>query len=561
MRRGKSVEELGDAGWAKERERIAHLQQIQQLHQLQLHQPQVGYPGYAGVPPVQLQGPIMLPCPGDPLQAPGVPIPIHGGMMVPVGGPVPPPGHIPAPWPVHWDQGQGNVPQQSTWEHNNHQKAAIAERRHHAQDVYFHPGSENGHLDVRISEWKGKHCFYQGPEDYSHQDHSRVAQEKERNDPRPQEDEDRRRRDNRVREDDGYDYERYDHRNPRDMEYSRDKQRYRERYDRKYSERYKSIERQHYDSRTPHKANFKDRDSYSSEYEDYCHYKDAYDCRDNYRDSGHCYDHDRDYYDSRERPHYKLKENYKSRGEDDQYYDKRELRGHHYDRKEQYNGRENSYKDRDVYYQSSDETHSSKQRAHYDSEPEKYNSHKERDRYDRHKDMNDDWRNEEYVRRKDHNWARDHVDGRTADLTRDRCDRRTADDLDHEYDAGDRDYARYKSRKQYQDLRSLSADSSYEEYPKKDRKTHCEEWVEQQNKKLQKMHSFEDPVTYRHNEEERGYESSASASSKRGHKPIYVGSLDRNSFYRKTAPSSLSKSKYATTRKQNKGKHMSWKGM
>lgn len=563
------MEELGDAGWAKERERMAHLQQIQQLHQLQLQQlqqQQVAYPGYAGVPPVQLQGPVMVPSPGDPLSAPRCPVPIHGGMMVPVGGPVPPPGHIPAPWPVHWDQtqpSQGNVPQQSNWEHNNHHKAAIVEKRHQAQDVYFHPGSENGHLDVRISEWKGKHCFYQGPEDYSHQDYSRVAQEKGSNNFSSQEDEDRRRRDNRVREDDCYDYERYDHRNQRDMEYdSRDKPRYREHYDRKYSERYESRERQYYDSRTPHKADIKDRYSYSSECEDYYHYKDAYDRRDNYRDAAHCYDHDRDYYDSRESPYHKLKENYKRQEEDDHYYDERKHRDHRYDREERYKGRESSYKDRDVYYQSSDETHSSKQRAHYDSEPGKYNSHKEKDHYDRRIDTKEDWRDEEYVRRKEHNWAREHSDRRTADLARDHGDRKTDDHLDHEYDARDREYARYKSRQQYQDLRSLSADSSYEEYPKKDRRTHCEEWVEQQNKKLREMHSFEDPVTYRHNEEkERGYESSASTSSKRGHKPIYVGSLDRNSFYRKTAPSSLSKSKYATTRKQNKGKQMSCKGM
>lgn len=560
------MEELGDAGWAKERERIAHLQQIQQLHHLQLQQQQVGYPGYAGVPPVQLQGPVMVPSPGDPLPAPGCPIPMHGGMMVPVGGPVPPPGHIQASWPVHWDQAQlnpGNVPQQSTWEHSNHHKAAIVEKRHQAQDAYFHPGSENGHLDVRISEWKGKHCFYQGPEDYSHQDYNRVAQEKGSNDFRSQEDEDRRRRDNRVREDDCYDYERSNYRNPRDMEYdSRDKPRYHEHYDRKYAERYESRQRQYYDGRTPRKADLKDRDSYSSEYEDYYHYKDAYDRRDNYRDAAHCYAHDRDYQDSRESPHHKLKENYKRREEDDHYYDERKHRDHRYDREERYNDRENSYKDRDVYYQSSDESHSTKRRARCDSEPEKYNSYKEEDHYDRHKDKNEDWRDEDYVRRKEHNRVRDHSDRRTADLARDRGDRRTAENLDHEYDARDRDYARYKSRRQYQDLRSLSADSSYEEYPKKDRRTHCEEWVEQQNIKLREMHSFEDPVTYQHNEEkERGYESSASASSKRGHKPVYVGSLDRNSFYRKTAPSSLSKSKYATTRKQNKGKHMSRKGM
>jgi len=74
---------------------------------------------------------------------------------------------------------------------------------------------------------------------------------------------------------------------------------------------------------------------------------------------------------------------------------------------------------------------------------------------------------------------------------------------------------------------------------------------------LREIHSFEDPVVYRHSDDrEKGYESSAgSAGSKKGHRPVYVGSLDRNSFYRKTAPSSLRKSPFATTRKQSKGKH------
>lgn len=559
MRRGKSVEELGDAGWAKERERIAHLQQLQQLHQLQLQQQQVGYPGYGGVPPVQLQGPVMVPSPGDPVPAPGCPVPVHGGMMVPAGGLAPPPGHVPAPWPVQWDQVQllqGNVSQQPPWEYNNQHQAAITDKRHQGQDVYFHPGSENGHLDVRISEWKGKHCFYQGPEDYSHQNYGKVPQEKVSNDFRTQEqyaklDTDRR-RDERYREDDRYDYERYDHRSPRDTEEydSRDKHRYREHYDRKYSEHYESRECQYYESRTPRKHELKDRDSYSSEHEEYYDYKDTYDRRDNYRDSGHYYDHDRHHYDSRESPRYRQKEHYKRR-EDDLYHDERKRKDHHYDREERYDRRENSYKDRDACYQSGDETYSSKRRGHYDSEPEKHYASKDRDHYNnRYKDTSNDWRDEDYGRRKDHY------------RTRENYDRRTVDHADHEYE--NRDYPRHKARERYQDLRSLSVDSSYEESPKKDRKTHCEEWVEQQNKKLalRESHSFEDPVIYqRSDEREKGYESSASTSSKPGQKPIYVGSLDRNSFYRKTAPSSLRKSQFATTRKQNKGKHMSCEGM
>lgn len=571
IRRGKSVEELGDAGWAKERERMAHLQQLQQLHQLQFQQQQVGYPGYGVVPPGQPQGPVMVASPGVPVPAPGCPMPVHGGMMVPVGGPVPPPVHVPAPWPVQWESQaqirQGNVCHQPSLEYDDRHNAALNEKRHHGQDVYFHPGSEDGHLDVRISEWKGKHCFYQGPEDYSHQEYSKVPQEKDKNDFRTQEeyvklDEDRRRRDDRVRENDR-NSERYDHRSYRDLEEydSKDKCRDRDHYDRKYNERYESREQQYYDSRKHRKPDLRERDSYNSEYEDYYDYKDTYSRRDNYRDSDHYYDHDRDYHDSRESHHYREKEHYQRR-EEDRYYDERKRKDHYYDRhaEDRYDRRENNYKDRDVYYQSSEESYTNKRRGQYDSELDKHCGYKERDHYNRYKDTGDDRRDEDYDhRRRDHYKARGHYE------------RRTVDHYDHEnqncHETGEGEHSRYKFRDRYRDLRSLSVNSSPEEYPKKDRKTHCEEWVEQQNQKLalREMHSFEDPVIYRHSDEqEKGYESSAgSTGSKRGRKPVYVGSLDRNSFYRKTAPSSLRKSQFATTRKPNQGKHkdMSCEGM
>ncbi|XP_008303413.1 dynamin-binding protein-like isoform X2 [Stegastes partitus] len=557
IRRGKSVEELGDAGWARERERMAHVQQIQHIHQLQLQQQQVGYPGYGVVPPGHPQGPVLVANPGDPLPAPAYPVPVHGGMMVPVGGPVPPPAHVAAPWPVQWDNQaqirQGNVSRQLSWEYDDRHKAAVQDKRLQGHDVYFHPRSENGHLDLKISEWKGKHCFYQGPEDYSQQDHNRVPQEKDSNDFRSQEEygkleEDRRRRDGYVREND-HNSERYDHRVHRDSEEydHNDRYRHRDHYDRKYDERYDDRERQYYDTRKHRKPELRERDSYNSEYEDYYDHKDSHSRRDNYRDGDHYNDHDRDYYDSKEGHRSREKDHYQRR-EEDRYHDERKQRDQHYDRRaeDQYERREHKYKDREAYSRRSEETYSSKGRAQYDSEVDEHWGYKERDRHYRYKDAGDDRRDEQYNHKQ-----RDYK-------ARDRYERRAVDHYDHEnedrYESREVEHSPYKSRDRYRDLRSLSIDSRDEEYPNKGRKTHCEEWVEEQNQKLAlgEIHSFEDPVVYRDREEqEKGYESSAgSVGSKRGCKPVYVGSLDRNSFYRKTAPSSLQKSQFATTRKK-----------
>ncbi|XP_030019072.1 dynamin-binding protein isoform X4 [Sphaeramia orbicularis] len=546
MRRGKSVEELGDAGWARERERMAHLQQLQHLHHLQLQQQQVGYPGYGVVPPGQPPGPVMLASPGgDPVPAPGFPMPVHGGMvplqpgpMVPVGGPVSPSMHVPAPWPGQWE--------------NQAQIRQGKDMRAPGQDVYFHPGSQDGHLELRISEWKGKHCFYQGPDDYSHQDYNRVPQENdidlnshERHD---RSDEDRRRRRDDWSRENEHNSDRYARKNQRDLEEYDHKDRYKYReHDRKYNDRYDDRDRQYYDNRK-----YREQDSYNSEYEDYYDRKDNYARRDNYyehRDRDQYHDHDRDYYNSKESSRYREKDHYQRREHD--YYDEKKRKDEYYDRRaeDRYDSRE--YKDRDVYSQRSDETYSSKRRGQYDSGLNEHRGQRERDHYSRYKDVDD-----EPYRRRDNYKTREHYDRRPVD----HYDHENEDHHNHTqtdpYDSRDAEYSHHRGRDRYRDLRSLSMDSQYDETPKKDRKTHCEEWVEQQNQKfaLREMRSYEDPIIYRHDDEqEKGYESSAGGSSrKRGRKPVYVGSLDRNSFYRKTAPSSLRKSQFATNRKEKK---------
>ncbi|XP_028989643.1 dynamin-binding protein isoform X4 [Betta splendens] len=527
VKRGKSVEELGDAGWARERERIAHLQQMQQLHQLQLQQQQVGYPAY-GVPPGHPHGPVNVSSPSGLLPAQGFPMPVPGGMMVPVGGPV----HVPAPWPVQWgDQAQSRpheVRRQSSWEHQGH-------------DVYFHPGSENGHLELRISEWKGKHCFYQGPDDYN-QEYDRSPRENDcgdfRHQQRPEKlDEDRRRQDDWVR---GNHSERYDRSSPRDLEDYEHKKKYnsRDQCDRKYDDYYDDREQQYYEGRRPRKYDHREQDGYKSETEDYRDHKDAYAHREKYRDDSYYYESDRDYYDSNKSTGNRYRDKYAyQRKEEDRYYDERKRKDPYYDRREEdrYDCRENISRDRDADYRRGEETLSRKERGH-DSEPD------ERPLYNRYRDRGDDRRDEYY----DYNQRDDY-------RAREPYERRAKDRYDYEdedcYESREREPFHQRSRDRFQALRSLSVESRFEEYPKMDRKTHCEEWVEEQNRKLalREMHSFEDPGVYRHSgEQERRCES------KQGRKPVYVGSLDRNSFYRKTAPSSLRKSQFATTRRQNK---------
>ncbi|XP_017292891.1 dynamin-binding protein isoform X2 [Kryptolebias marmoratus] len=535
LRRGKSVEELGDAGWARERERMVHLQQLQQLHQLQLQQQQVAYPGYGAIPPGQPQRPVLVASP-----APGCPMPVPGAMMMPVGGPVPPPGHVSAQWPVQWDNQvqirQDNVIQQPSWELDDQQKAAFGDRG----NVYFHPRSEDGHLDLRISEWKGKHCFYQGPDDYNS-----VPQERDNNDFRTQEsygtlDKERRGRDDWDRENEHHS----DRRCRRDLEeydYS-DKYRDRDHYDRKYNEEYDERGKKYRDTRKHYKHDRREHDRYNSEYED-TYDKDTYH-RDHYRDKD--YYEDRDYYDSKERRELRGKDHYRRR-EEDRYYDERRPKDHRYDRRaeDRYESRENDYKHRDDYDRRGEETQRSHRRGQYDSEVDEHWENRENDRRYRYKDSRDDRKGDYFSHKRRDYYKRDDYERRAAD----HYDREYED----RYESREGEHSHRRPRDRYRDLRSISLESDYEENPPKDHKTHCEKWVEQQNKNFApgKMHSFEDPIVYQHDDDqERGYESSA--SSNQGRKPVYVGSLDRNSFYRKTAPSSLRKSHFATTRKEKK---------
>ncbi|XP_024141158.1 dynamin-binding protein isoform X4 [Oryzias melastigma] len=534
MRRGKSVEELGDAGMARERERMIHLQQMQQLHQLQLQQQQVGYASYGVVPPGHPQRPVLVQSPAQPC-----PMPVHGAVMMPVGGPVPPQPHMPGQWPGQWD-GQVREGYQPNWEYDNRHQMP------HGQDVYFHPRSEDGHLDLRISEWKGKHCFYQAPEDYSQQDYNRTLQENDNYDFRSQDynevNEDRRARDSRDREN-AHELDHYDHRRRRDVdEYDRsDRYRHRDHHDRKSNEHWDERER-YYDNRKHVKRNHRENDRYYSENEEYCDHNDRYnDKTDRHKN--------KDYYDSKERHRSRDGDFSYRRREEDRYFDDQKRQDQRYDRhaEDRYEREENQHRYRDDYNQRGQETHGRRGRPHYDSDIEEHREYagRETTRRDHHYRSNESEQNRRY----DH-YSHKHKDYKDKR----RYDWRSDDEFDYDdrYDSRKEDHYHDRPRDTYRNLRSVSVDSPYEEYPEKDRKTHCEEWVEQQNQKLVlgEMHSFEDPGVYQpSDEQEKGYESSTGSSgSKKGQKPLYMGSLDRNSSYRKTTPSSLQT--FGTIRKQ-----------
>ncbi|KAJ3607969.1 hypothetical protein NHX12_025020 [Muraenolepis orangiensis] len=582
VRRGKSVEDLGDTGWAKERERMVRLHQVQQLHQLQVQQQQqqqVGFPGY-GVVPGHPQGPMMFMGPGHP-----VPVPVHhGGMVCVPGGPMvggppaPPPGHNMqhAPWPVNWENHQPHMEYQNA-----------EDLRPQSRDRYYHPGSEDGHLGLRRSERisKGQHCFYQGPEDYNSQHHSgEPPHHDDHGDPRGQErydpsgeerQYDRNKQDHWVTER-NYESDSYDSRRVRDADRKHyDIHRAQDYYeDRKHGPR----ERDEYDRRRQD-SRYDERDSYSDDNRqrrvsdgDNDRYHDRYNDRDN-----HCKD--RDYTDQREQDRYR-------RREDDRY-DERKPKDRHID--EHYDRREKHYRDGNSRDCEGDHCDSARGER-YGDDYDRRDSYDHRDEDHRGPRRRDPYRDADTSERRAEDRAsplKDRHDRRYDYSPKDRYDfeggdrRREAERYDHSprdrYDQHQRvedrrwregggehgDEAgtlqRREAREKFRDTRSLSMDSRYEEQPPDGSTEHCEKWVEEQNRKLKlgELHSFENPETYRsraEEDQETGYESCPGGPvRKRGHKPVYLGSLDRNSFYRKTAPSSLKNSQFATTRKKKSG--------
>ncbi|XP_041714198.1 dynamin-binding protein isoform X2 [Coregonus clupeaformis] len=483
-RRGKSVEELGNCGWA--RERMVRLQQLQQLQQLQFQQKQqqvVGYHCYKLAP-----APVLAPVP------------------------VAAPGSVPTPWPGQWDYQanlrQENACRQTSWEYEDYDRVPYRDTRPQSRGLYLRSASDNGHLEPRrVQEWSGNHCFYPGPEDHNYQEHNRETQIKDYSDV---------------------------HRSQAQYDIERDKYDRKEvEYQYKQCDLYKDRDGDHYDC--------KKQDYWDLEKEFYQEH-DRYDRQD--RKESDQYDHT-DRYNPRDIGHHDLKDADRYDHKDQEYFDhRRQSKNDHTEnyylgcrqdkRKEDHYGKYHNVRREDYY--------DSKEEHHYDQKDKDYYDRKEKNHYERRENDHYDHKKKDHYVHKE----KDHY---------------VHKEKDHYNDKGKDHYDRKEDH--YRDLRSLSMDSRYEEYPANGSGKHSEEWVEDQYHKQpeQERRSYEDPVTFDrdlcHNKDSENGSQLDSGSlmgnvnhPRRARKPLYMGSLDRNSFYRKTAPSSLKRSEFTINRKQ-----------
>ncbi|XP_026102320.1 dynamin-binding protein-like isoform X3 [Carassius auratus] len=147
----------------------------------------------------------------------------------------------------------------------------------------------------------------------------------------------------------------------------------------------------------------------------------------------------------------------------------------------------------------------------------------------------------------------------------DQCDYREKDDRnywkDESYDSGVKDCYENKGCESYQydNCREIRLNSveHRQEGCSTDHSSgiHCKEWEKDAYQTLKERRSYEDPAKFSYDYKDQYHDRLGSGKlDKEGQgqtrKPVYVGSLDRNSFYRKTAPCSLRKSEFATNRKK-----------
>ncbi len=528
-KRGKSVEELVSEGWEKERYiQMLHFQQQQEL----------------------LQQSVM--CPQDFRPAPG-----------------------------HCEHqaylGQANGDRQC-WEYEDWDKVPYREV---PPQQFFYQSPEAVYQEPRKpQEWTGNHFFYQHQEELDYSDHRDVAQSPrskecpdyvtrykswesdeycEGREPYSRRDRyaysfDRDNQDyydkeldnyrDEVRRDrDYYDHkelDKYDRYDRRDKHYDSKHQQH---YDSRKKDRYRyrgareNYQYERYDRREKDQSDDRNRDRYDRSYcEEGRKRGDSYQYRDS--DSIDRRDYDRyverkgDYYD------YKEKEKICSDLRKDDYCDRREKTGERnsskLDDKERYdrkNGNHYDLKPRDRYdYR---ENGQSEQRDRFEPKERDPCQYREGDQRDyREKDGRNYWKDERY-------------DSGVKDCYEDKgCE-------SDQYDQ--------KSRERYRDVRSNSLEQRQESDHNSGR--HCKEWEKDvyQKQTLKERQSNENPVklSYDHKDQFSDRPGSGKMDLEgqgRIRKPVYVGSLDRNSFYRKTAPSSLRKSEFATNRKKKQGK-------
>ncbi|XP_036428586.1 dynamin-binding protein isoform X3 [Colossoma macropomum] len=547
--RGKSVEELVSDSLERERYfQMIHFQQQQHLQQQQQQQ---------------------IICPQDFRPAPG---------------------HLENQAYVRQASGM----RQPSWEYEDWDRITYREGLPQQRNQYYYHTPEAVFQEPRRpQEWAANHCFYVPKEDMNY------AQPREDRDyvqsPRTKGSADHMDRD---RCDYWDEYEYYDER---------------ERYSRRdrYAYTYERDKRDYYDGE---RDNYREQDRYDDRGRDYYYQKelDTYDCRDQKESKQRDYYDTRQRHRHRERDHREHRKEFSDHRESDRYerrekdqYDRR--KGDRYNEREDEQGRRKAdryaYREKDVNDQRENDYYERKKGDRYKSREKDIddrrkdyeyrgnpdagdpgNDHYENYRGDlKGKDLCDSSRSYHYKvkekvqydgRGKGH-LEEHHSEGREKHRPKDadQYDYREKDSrdyrIDDRYDSGVKDCFEdreegddqydQKSKERYKAVRSTSTDHKQEGY-NSDYSSwkHSKEWEEDvyHTQTVRERRSYEDPVTLNHFDHE-GSKNICPGSGRldpenqgRNRKALYVGSLDRNSFYRRTAPSSLRKSEFATNRKQ-----------
>lgn len=450
------------------------------------------------------------------------------------------------PTPGHWEHqaylAQANGMRQQSWEYEDWDRVPYREC---PPRQFFYQSPEAVYEDPRKpQEWAGNHCFYEHREDpdYSdrrdHRDFVQSPRTKERPD-----------HVHRYHSWESDEYE-YDGREP----YSR---RDRHSLDRDRVDYYKRDVYRDVDCRERDYHERKDLDKYDRyKHYDQERYKSRKDDRYRYREIDRY-----DGYDHREKDQHEHRKDERAYFEDDrrrcdryQYRDSRERRDHerYVQKKDDYDYKEKGHRD---YRERTElvERDNCKYKSGLDT----------KDGYERKKSNHYDryaYREIGQSELKDPHRQKDHYQYRKRDPQEDKSQK------DERHDSGvkdcyedkgcDSDHCDPKIRERYRDLRSVSEEHQQEGYNSDHSggryRKECEKDV-YQKQALRGMRSYEDPV-HLSSECEDQVSSHPGKADVEKRKPVYVGSLDRNSFYRKTAPSSLRKSEYATNRKKKQGK-------
>ncbi|KAL2078012.1 hypothetical protein ACEWY4_025697 [Coilia grayii] len=501
-RRGKSVEELVSESWERERCMPMHMQPMP-MHPMPM-----------------------------PLQPPGQPLPF-------------PPGPqdfrpSPGPWEYQTYLRPGSGPRQASWEYEDWDRipqrvASPQQQQQQQQQQYFYQSPEAVyHQPRKPQESPANHCFYEGREDLGHYD-PRDLQRQESYEYSDGERYDYRDRYSSGRTEDRYGSEKADYYD-RDRDDRREVDRYKSSRSRNYRDQYDDRDR--YSPQKGDRYDYKEGKHYDSRYQEHSdtRKRDRYD----HRDKDYDYDH-RDDYREKDRYNHRTKDHYDYDRDDDRY-----------------DYREKDRRAKDHYCQRDRDHYDQKERDRYNRREDEYYDYQEKDRYKR--------READRYERRD----KDHYDYREGDgcktKEKDHYDYREKGHYDR-HDSRESDHCRHRESDHYEDLRAPITPECEDYFNEQDREKTTKEWVEQEARYHKQpagsRRSYDDQVTLtRERSDGRdsdGLDSSRPGSDRsdaepekrgRSRKLYYTNSLDRNSFYRKTAPSALRKSEFAVNRKQ-----------